>query len=407
MTDNILISIVVPIYNVQEYLKKCIESILKQSYKNMEIILVDDGSTDESSKICDYYAEIEHRVIVIHKENGGLVSARKAGTAKAIGDYILNVDGDDWIEEDRVETLVMEGILPARADMVYLAGYKKDFGSDSVLIDRDISYKTYYGDEVKNEIFPLLFNIYETFQINIYCSMCMWAVKRELLQEKQKLVDDRIIMSEDAICIWYCLVSASSVSLIRQNGYHYIQRKSSLCYTMADNIDMYAYRIKILYQSLKNYLEQYNVYAAEIKQVFICMIIYIIISGDYRSILRKHTEYLYPFTKVKCGSKIVVYGAGKCGYALMKYLTDVRDYQVMLWVDQNIERPALPTYKVSPVSDITTVEFDYIVIAVVMSDIAKEIKESLLCMGIQEGKIATMDPSVVTEDGIPKEIKYE
>ena len=141
MLDNILITIIVPIYNVQEYLRKCIESIINQSYKNIEIILVDDGSTDESPKICDYYAEIDHRVVVIHKDNGGLVSARKAGTAKAIGDYILNVDGDDWIEEDRVEILVMEGILPDRADMVYLAGYKKDFGSDSVLILRDISYK--------------------------------------------------------------------------------------------------------------------------------------------------------------------------------------------------------------------------------------------------------------------------
>ena len=407
MLDNILITIIVPIYNVQEYLRKCIESIINESYKNIEIILVDDGSTDQSPKICDYYAEIDHRVVVIHKDNGGLVSARKAGTAKAIGDYILNVDGDDWIEEDRVEILVMEGILPDRADMVYLAGYKKDFGSDSVLILRDISYKTYYGEEVKKEIFPLLFNIHEAFQIKIYCNIWTWAIKRELLQEKQKLIDDRIIMSEDAICVWFCLVSTNSVTLIKQSGYHYIQRKSSLLYSMSDNIETHSFRINILYHQLKNYLEQYNVYTIEIKPIFICMIIYIIVSGNYRTILQKHVDYLYPFTKVKCGSRIVVYGAGKCGYTLMKYLVDGRDYQVMLWVDQNIKRPALPTYKVSPVGDIYTVDYDYIVIAVIRSDISKKIKESLVLMGIPEEKIATMDPNVMTEDEIPMEIKCD
>ena len=407
MSAKILITIIVPIYNVQEYLRKCIESIINQSYKNIEIILVDDGSTDESPQICDYYAEVDNRIIVIHKDNGGLVSARKAGTVRAIGDYIINVDGDDWIEEDRIEILVMEGILPARADMVYLAGYKKDFGNESVLILRDIPYKTYYGEEVKKEIFPLLFNVHETFQIKIYCNMWMWAVKRELLQEKQKLVDDRIIMSEDAICVWFCLVSANSVSVIKQSGYHYIQRKSSLLYSMADNIETNTFRINILYHQLIKYLEDYNAFTTEIKQIFNCMIIYIIISGNYRPILERHVDYLYPFTKVKSGSRIVVYGAGKCGYTLMKYLVDVRDYQVMLWVDQNIRRPALPTYKISSVRDIHTVDYDYIVIAVIMSNIAKEIRESLMLMGIPEEKIATMDSSVMTEDEIPMEIKCD
>ena len=103
----------------------------------------------------------------------------------------------------------------------------------------------------------------------------------------------------------------------------------------------------------------------------------------------------------------MVYGAGKCGYTLMKYLVDGRDYQVMLWVDQNIKRPALPTYKVSPVGDIYTVDYDYIVIAVIRSDISKKIKESLVLMGIPEEKIATMDPNVMTEDEIPMEIKCD
>lgn len=125
--EKIQISIVVPIYNIQDYLKRCIDSIINQSYKYIEIILVDDGSTDNCPEICDAYAQKDNRIRVIHKKNGGLVSARKAGTAIAKGDYILNVDGDDWIENKRIEILVKEGILPYKADMIYMSGHKKGF----------------------------------------------------------------------------------------------------------------------------------------------------------------------------------------------------------------------------------------------------------------------------------------
>ena len=85
--DEILISIIVPIYNVQDFLPKCIESILHQTYSNLQIILVDDGSTDDSGKICDKFAEFDNRILVLHKRNGGLVSARKAGLNIAKGLY--------------------------------------------------------------------------------------------------------------------------------------------------------------------------------------------------------------------------------------------------------------------------------------------------------------------------------
>ena len=125
--ETVKISIVVPIYNVEDYVKSCIESIIGQTYRNLEIILVDDGSTDCCPEICDDYAKKDSRVHVIHKRNGGLVSARKAGLAAATGDYVLAVDVDDWIEKDRVEVLVRDGILLTHADMIYLSGYTLDF----------------------------------------------------------------------------------------------------------------------------------------------------------------------------------------------------------------------------------------------------------------------------------------
>ena len=106
MANNPLISIIVPVYNVENYLCECIDSIRKQTYSNIEIILVDDGSTDRSGDICDEYAKIDSRIIVVHKNNGGLSSARNTGLEIASGNYIGFVDSDDFIEQTMYEKLI-------------------------------------------------------------------------------------------------------------------------------------------------------------------------------------------------------------------------------------------------------------------------------------------------------------
>ena len=106
MQQDSLISVIVPVYNVEEYLPRCVDSILAQTYQNLEIILVDDGTKDNSDKICDAYAAKDSRVKVIHKENGGLSSARNAGIDVATGAYLAFVDSDDWIEPDMYEKML-------------------------------------------------------------------------------------------------------------------------------------------------------------------------------------------------------------------------------------------------------------------------------------------------------------
>lgn len=105
MANNELISIIIPVFKVEEYLEKCVDSIINQTYTNLEIILVDDGSPDNCGKICDEYAKKDTRVRVIHKENGGLSSARNAGLDVASGEYVSFVDSDDYIKENFIEVL--------------------------------------------------------------------------------------------------------------------------------------------------------------------------------------------------------------------------------------------------------------------------------------------------------------
>lgn len=133
-----LISIIVPVYNVETYLGRCMESILKQTYKCLEIILVDDGSTDSSGKMCDEYAKTDSRVKVIHKTNGGLSDARNAGLEIATGEYIGYVDSDDWIEPQMYECMY-NACVENKAELAvcrYFSEYKdrtESGGTDSIV----------------------------------------------------------------------------------------------------------------------------------------------------------------------------------------------------------------------------------------------------------------------------------
>ena len=101
-----MVSIIVPVYNIERYIQKCVDSILAQSYQSFELILVNDGSTDYSGKICDAYEAIDSRIKVVHKPNGGLTSARNAGLSVARGEWIMHVDGDDWINHDMLKEML-------------------------------------------------------------------------------------------------------------------------------------------------------------------------------------------------------------------------------------------------------------------------------------------------------------
>lgn len=145
------ISIIVPIYKVEKYLDRCINSILKQSYTNLEVILVDDGSPDRCGEICDKYAQIDKRIKVIHKKNGGLSSARNAGLRIASGDYISFVDSDDWIEPNMYQIL-LENAINFNAD-ISVGGVRNllEKGDEFILINTDSNLNDYIYSVDKHE----------------------------------------------------------------------------------------------------------------------------------------------------------------------------------------------------------------------------------------------------------------
>lgn len=164
---NSLISVIVPVYNVEKYLERCIDSLLSQTYKNLEIILVDDGSTDNSGQICDKYGECDKRIVVIHKENGGLSSARNEGINCSNGEYIGFIDSDDWVDERMYEVLLCN-----------LIKYDADISDiDSITIDH---YETIVNKPEKIAVKDGQDMLRDYFILDKY-SVCRKLYKREVI----------------------------------------------------------------------------------------------------------------------------------------------------------------------------------------------------------------------------------
>ena len=148
-------SVIVPIYKVEKYLEKCITSILNQSFTDFELILVDDGSPDSCPQICDNFASKDSRVRVIHKKNGGLVSARNIGIQAAKGDYICYVDGDDWIHKDMLSEIYKASIQKYSPDMI-IFGIVKLFADRKEEIFTDLDDGIYKKEQLIKDIYPYM-----------------------------------------------------------------------------------------------------------------------------------------------------------------------------------------------------------------------------------------------------------
>ena len=145
-------SVIVPIYGIEAYLCQCVDSLLEQSYENFELILVDDGSPDRCPEICDSYARKDQRIRVIHKPNGGLVSARQAGIEVATGEYVVNVDGDDWVSPRMLEEFALR-IAQSNADII-MVSHTIVHEDQSVVVEQSFPNGFYDKSAMQREIYP-------------------------------------------------------------------------------------------------------------------------------------------------------------------------------------------------------------------------------------------------------------
>lgn len=237
--DDEIVSVVVPIYNMEKYLDKCIESIVKQTYKNLEIILVDDGSIDKSLKICNKWGEKDNRVNVYHKENGGLSDTKNFGIKHAKGKYISFIDADDWIELNMYEELTKE-MIKTKSDIIICGRYleyedgkrTRQCNPNNICMNSEetiIKLDTFGGFDM---------------------SSCDKLYKTELFNGIEFPVGKKC---EDAYVTYKLFAKSKKVEYYPKIFYHYLQRKNSISKNKKVNMDLiYASEEQIQFME-KNY----------------------------------------------------------------------------------------------------------------------------------------------------------
>lgn len=215
------VSVIVPVYNAKKYLHECVDSILAQTLRDIEVILVDDGSTDTSPTICDEYAARDMRVTVIHKPNGRASSARNAGIRAATGDYIAFVDSDDWISPEMYETM-----LTAGAD-VCLCDYVRFRGKQEFPFSQQCIREGYYSKEqIREEVYPHL--VMDGIEYPVTISNWALLIRRCVISDNHLSYREDIHISEDAPFgseVLYC--ADSFVYLKGRQLYHYRMTEGS------------------------------------------------------------------------------------------------------------------------------------------------------------------------------------
>ncbi|MFF5396690.1 glycosyltransferase family 2 protein [Peribacillus butanolivorans] len=247
---NPILSIIVPIYNVEKYLPQCIESILTQTFTDYELILVDDGSPDKCSDICEEYAIKDSRIKVIHKTNGGLVSARKAGLEIAVGQYVGFVDSDDWIEPNMYEELY-KGIQTG-AEIVICDFYISYPDKEEVLSHDNPGFHN--KESLINNIYPTM--LYKDGYYNFGIMPAVWnkIFKRELLLKHLLNVDNRITIGEDLACSFPCMLDTKAIYILNDSPlYHY--RKSNTSMTKIYKSNFFELNM-VLFNSLQKSFER-------------------------------------------------------------------------------------------------------------------------------------------------------
>lgn len=220
------ISVIIPVYNVERYLKQCLESVISQTFRNLEIILVNDGSTDGSAQICNKFAKKDQRIKVIHQINGGVSSARNRGIKIANGDYITFVDSDDWLTSDMYENMVSI-IVSANLPEVVMCDFLNVKNNVSEKVNANIRNGFYNKENIINELYPTLL-VTENFGRIPIVSACICLFEKSLLVQNNIYFDEQLRYSEDYLFMAAVLINVQSFYYMKEHYYYnYLQVEDS------------------------------------------------------------------------------------------------------------------------------------------------------------------------------------
>lgn len=380
-----LLSVVVPVYNTQKYLGQCIESILDQTYGDLELILVDDGSSDTSGRICDAFESKDERVHVFHRDHQGPIATRLEGALRAHGEYITFVDSDDWIKKDTYKAL-MNAI--GNADLA-AAGICRYFDENNIQVEIPrMAARTYHKNDLEREILPVMMWSRQRNQWELDPSLCTKIFRRQIIikyLEKTGKLDFHY--GDDAAVMYPLMLEVDSMTVLHECFYFHRQRKPEEGIPYVGSNPLFFEKLFCLYQYLKHefinsryedlmlvQLEHFYMNAVRLKQ------------GCYTD-YRESNADVFPFWQMNRESRVILYGAGELG---REYFRQNQLYQfcnIVMWVDKNAARLHPCGMDIVSPDCIWNIGFDYLLIAVKSMELAMEIKMDFMKRGISEEKI--------------------
>lgn len=440
---EIWVSIVIPVYNAECYLEECLDSILEQSFPNLEILLIDDGSTDETADICERFVFLDERIKYFYKSNGGSTSARKVGIQNATGKYIMFIDADDYIKPDMI-SYMLDVAESNEADIV-TDTFITDVNNQDYPQGGKLEGGVYRGEDLRRKVLPNMFyrNILEHW--GIWPTLWGKLFKKNIIEESVLKMDERIFYGEDAACVFPACLKADCICIIKKYFYHYRAVQNSVSKSANKALlDNMFYLHEYLYGVFSNseysevLLKQLGYYMLSVMNHAGQKLFHIPYSLEEaqhlkQSIIRRDEQihalketntdlemevkfqkektakleneikvlkskissakWIFPAKKLKSSPKLLLYGAGKVGKSFQEQIQQLQEFELVAWADKNVEG----NEKLILPDEIRNYEFDKIVIAVAYQEVADEIEKELLHQGIEKQRIFWEKPIKILE----------
>ncbi len=385
MVEKKLVSVIIPAFNVGGYIEKCVHSVIFQEYKNIEVIIIDDGSEDNTLAVCKKISNEDKRIKVISQQNKGVVVARQVGVENASGDYVIFIDGDDWIESSMIAHMVEH---MNDADMISVGTIFDGENSSFEMLDR---YKEgeYFGGKLEKILETMIYNNEDHFLHPLRSSIWAKMYRRDLTIRVHGLIDSKLKFAEDGAFLYLYMLECKKIVVSHKCFYHYVQRRGSLMNTRGSFFLQY---IQDAYHFMYAFFEKIDKYDLKF-QLQEWLVNNLIISINERMDFDERCyipEYVFD-TDGLDGYSIILYGAGRVGKNFY-YLRKKIGINIVAWVDRNAENLCKQGLQVCGLELGLQCEFDYIYIAIENRKIAMEVKKQLEGMGIPKEKIIWRKP---------------
>lgn len=376
------VSVVVPIYNAEKGIANCLDGLIQQTYQNIEIVLINDGSTDRSLDICNAYKKQDPRVKVFSIEHGGPASARKLGVKVARYSWISFVDADDLPKETLIERLVKGMMVTSEVDLVTSGYFDEETGTE--ILD-DVPKGVYETEEDKEIIYSgIMMNNLQRDAILPF----QWGklFRRDIALQVYQEVDDQIWIGEDREFTRRYLLKCRAINVTDICDY-----TKKYCEKSLSRIQRDFFLLNVIrnYVSLKEVFERHQERKLLMKSLD--RWIYDLMIGDMKRWGILHSvgfiNYLFPFYTNVYQKKVVLYGAGEVGQSYFYQLKKWGGCFIVLWVDKKHEVYQYLDENITAVAELGTIEFDYVIVAVASESVAREINSELISKGIDKNII--------------------